>query len=214
MSEAAGGGSQSGAETGGAEFVTLARVVKAQGRVGEVLTELHTDFPERFAERRTLYAWDGAGRRRPLRLEEYWPHKGGMVLKFEGVDSIEEAERLRGAEIQIPAAERAPLEEGAYYVSDLAGCAVIDLAAAAKEVGRVEDVNFGAGTAPLLMVRDEAGRELLIPFAASYLERVDLPGKRIEMRLPEGLLELDAPVGSGKKPGSGKKEKPAAKRNR
>jgi 16S rRNA processing protein RimM len=206
------------AEAGQPEFITIARVIKAQGRVGEVLTELHTDFPERFAGRRTLYAWDGGSARRQLHLEEYWPHKGGMVLKFEGVDSIEEAERLRGSEIQIPAAERAELEEGAYYVSDLTGCAVIATSGAesggTQETGRVVDVNFGAGTAPLLVVRNDAGREFLIPFVESFLERLDLAGKRIEMRLPEGMLELDAPVGSGKKPGAGKKQRPAERRKR
>ena len=191
------------------EETAIARVVKAQGRVGEVLTELHTDFPQRFAERRTLYAWDGSGERRQLRLDEYWPHKGGMVLKFEGVDSIEEAEKLRGCEIQIPAAERAPLEEGAYYVSDLVGCAVSDAASPAGEIGRVEDVNFSAGTVPLLMVRGEGGRELLIPFVEGFLERVDLPGKRIEMRLPEGMLELDAPLGARNKLETAKKQRPA-----
>ena len=62
-----------------------------------------------------------------LQLEEYWPHKGGMVFKFEGVDSIEEAETLLRSEIQIPAAERAELEEGACYVSDLLGCLVVEV---------------------------------------------------------------------------------------
>jgi 16S rRNA processing protein RimM len=189
------------------EFVTVARVLKAQGRVGEVLTELHTDFPERFAQRHELFAWKAGGERRRLRLEEYWPHKGGMVLKFEGVDSIDEAEKLRGCEIQIPASERAELEEGACYVSDLLGCLVVASGEPPVEVGRIADVNFGAGTAPLLMVKDEGGREFLIPFVESFLRRVDLPGKRIEMRLPEGMLELNAP------PSSGKKDQPAAKRS-
>src|ERR1700692_1894938 len=107
-----------------AAFITIARVMKVQGRVGEVLTELHTDFPERFEQRRTLYAWQGSGQRRQLQLEEYWPHKGGMVLKFQGVDSIEEAETLLRCEIQIPASQRAELEEGACYVSALLGCVV------------------------------------------------------------------------------------------
>jgi len=181
------------------EFITIARVLKAQGRVGELLCELHTDFPERFAQRRRLYAWDGGSERRELQLEAYWPHKGGMVLKFAGVDSIEEAAKLRGREIQIPLAERAELEEGTFYVSDLIGCTVFAVDGAVDGIGRVVDVNFSAGTAPLLVVQDDAGRELLIPFVESFLERLDLAGKRIEMRLPEGMLELDAPVGSGKK---------------
>jgi 16S rRNA processing protein RimM len=178
-----------------AAFITIARVMKVQGRYGEVLTELHTDFPERFEQRRTLYAWQPDGERRQLQLEEYWPHKGGMVLKFEGVDSIEEAETLLRSEIQIPATERAELEPGACYVSELLGCVVVN---AGAELGPVVDVNFGAGAAPLLIVKNDAGREYMIPFVESFITKLDLQGKRIEMQLPEGMLELDAPLSSRK----------------
>jgi 16S rRNA processing protein RimM len=192
-----------------AAFITIARVMKVQGRRGEVLTELHTDFPERFEQRRTLYAWQPGGQRRQLQLAEYWPHKGGMVLKFEGVDSIEEAEALLRSEIQIPATERAELEAGACYVSDLLGCRVLNFDAlnADAELGQVVDVNFGAGAAPLLIVKNEDGREFMIPFVESFTKKLDLQGKRIEMQLPEGMLELDAPLGSGKS-GAGKKPSP------
>ena len=186
MSEASGAGA----------FITIARVRKVQGRVGEVFAELHTDFPDRFEQRRTLYAWQEKGERRQLHLESYWPHKGGMVLKFEGVDSIEAAQKLLRAEIQIPAEERVKLEEGAFYISDLTGCAVMD---AGCEIGRVVDVDFGAGTAPLLIVRSEGGKEFLVPFVESFLRELDLNAKRIAMQLPEGMLELDAPLGGGKK---------------
>ena len=177
-------------------FITIARVLKVQGRRGEVLTELHTDFPERFEQRRTLYAWHEKGERRQLHLEAYWPHKGGMVLKFEGVDSIEAAETLLRAEIQISAAERAELEEGAFYISDLIGCALMD---GGSEIGRVVDVNFGAGTAPLLIVRSEGGKEFMVPFVESFLRGLDLQAKRIEMQLPEGMLELDTAPRAEKK---------------
>jgi 16S rRNA processing protein RimM len=182
------------------EFITIALVQKVQGRVGEVLTELHTDFPERFEQRRKLFAWRDGGERRTLQLEDYWPHKGGMVLKFAGVDSIEAAEPLVGAEIQIPAAERAELEEDAIYVSELLGCRVRDLISG-RELGAVTDVNFRAGTAPLLIVKDEQQpeKEYMLPFVTSYIARLDAAGKQIEMKLPEGLLELDAPLGAGKR---------------
>jgi 16S rRNA processing protein RimM len=187
-------------------FVTIARVSKVQGRIGEVLAELHTDFPERFEDRRTLYAWHGGAERRELQLENHWPHKGGMVLKFEGVDSIEAAEQLLRAEIQIPLRDRAVLEEGACYISDLMGCTVVRLDATGtpSEIGRIVDVNFGAGTAALLIVQNEAGKEFMIPFVESFVSKLDLQAKRIEMQLPEGMLELDAPLGGEKKPGTKK----------
>jgi 16S rRNA processing protein RimM len=191
-------------ESGSAAFITIARVARVQGRMGEVAAELHTDFPERFEQRRTLYAWTAdSDRRRALQLEEYWPHKGGMVFKFQGVDSIEEAETLLGSEIQIPATERAELEDGAFYVSELLGCLVVEVSridpGVVRNIGTVVDVNFGAGTAPLLIVNDESGKEFMIPFVESFTKKLDLKARRIEMQLPEGMLELDAPLGAGKK---------------
>jgi 16S rRNA processing protein RimM len=190
------------------DFITIAKVVKVQGRVGEVLTELFTDFPEKFEERRSLFAWLPSGERRELKLEDHWPHKGGMVLKFEGVDSIEDAERLKAAEIQIPAEERTKLEDGSVYVSDLLECSVI---VDGREIGKVKDVDFGAGEAPLLVVKNDvnpllpnegkngAPKEYLIPFVEAFVKEQDLKGKRIEMQLPEGMLELDAPLSQKEK---------------
>jgi 16S rRNA processing protein RimM len=112
-----------------------------------------------------------------------------MVLKFASVDSISEAESLLGCELQIPAAERTELEPGTAYVSDLVGCSVWD---GNREVGSVSDVRFGAGEAPLLVVK--GAQEYEIPFAEAWLEKVDLAGRQIRMRLPEGLLQVNAPL--------------------
>lgn len=171
------------------DFVTVAKVARPQGRKGEVAAALLTDFPELFATRKRLFALDASGHRRELELEDYWPHKGRIILKFKGIDSISDAETLAGQEIQIPRQERAALEGDAVYLSDLIGCTVYD---AGRQVGRVEDVQFGAGEAPLLVVKGV--KEYLIPFAGEYLEKVLPEQKRIEMKLPEGMLELDAPV--------------------
>jgi 16S rRNA processing protein RimM len=166
--------------------------VKTQGRRGEVGAALHTDFPERFAERKRLFALHRDGNRREMELEDAWPHLGRMVLKFRGVETIEDAEALVGCEIQVPIEERAPLEAGSAYVSDLVGCAVVD-GRSGSEIGLVEDVQFGAGEAPLLVVRSGA-KERLIPLAAAYLKAFEPAQKRIEVLLPEGMLELDAPL--------------------
>ncbi len=134
------------------------------------------------------------GTRRLLQLENFWQHLGRLVLKFQGVDSITEAEQLLGCELQIPAAERTPLEPGAAYVSDLAGCTVWDAREQPPQaIGVIADVQFGAGEAPLLVVRS-GKKEFLIPFATEYLESLDLPARRVEMRLPEGLLDVDSPL--------------------
>ena len=93
---------------------------------------------------------DGAGPRRELKIEELWPHKGYLVLKFEDIGSITEAETLIGCELQVPARERSTLEPGWVYVSDLVGCVVLD---GDHEIGFVKDVQFGAGEALLLIVK-------------------------------------------------------------
>src|ERR1700680_4606064 len=154
------------------EFITLARVVKTQGRHGEGAAEIHSDVPERFAVGMKLFALPKSqDSRRELEIEDLWPHKGMLVLKFRGVDSMSDAELLVGSELQIPSAERAALEPGWNYVSDLIGCTVLDHAC---EIGRIEDVQFGAGEAPLLVIANGAGKKFEGPFAEAYLEGVDL----------------------------------------
>ncbi len=177
------------------EFITVARVAKAQGRRGEVAADLFTDFPERFEERRHLWALLTDGSRCELDLEEFWPHQGRMVFKFAGIDSIEDAEALIGSEIQIPAAQRAQLEQGAVYISDLEGCAVTAHSGneSPRSLGKIEGVIFGAGEAPLLEIR-EGKKEYLIPFVESFIEKMDLQGREIALVVPEGMLELDAPL--------------------
>ena len=173
------------------EFITLARVVKTQGRHGEVAVEVHSDVPDRFTEKMKLQALDRSQGRRELQVESFWLHKRLLVLKFRGIDSMSDAEELIGSELQVPRVERAALDQGWTYVSDLAGCTLVDNG---QELGIIEDVQFGAGEAPLLIVADKAGRKFDVPFAEAYLEAVDTTRKQVRMKLPEGLLEINAPM--------------------
>ncbi|HUA13934.1 MAG TPA: ribosome maturation factor RimM [Verrucomicrobiae bacterium] len=177
------------------DFITVARVVKTQGRQGEVAAEVHSDVPDRFVLGMKLLALDRSqAARRELEVEDLWPHKGLLVLKFSGVDSMNDAESLIGAELQIARAERAELAQGWNYVSDLVGCTVSDVSdGTSREIGKIEDVQFGAGEAPLLIVAD-AGKRFDVPFAEAYLEGVDVGRREVRMRLPEGMLEINAPM--------------------
>jgi 16S rRNA processing protein RimM len=175
-------------------WVILARLVRPQGRHGEVLSEILTDFPERFADRKRLWLIASETSQAPSRelvLEKHWLHKGRIVLKFAGIDSISDAEALHGLLVAIPASERAPLPNDSVYVGDLIGCRIVDVSEHNRPVGTVKDVDRDAG---LLAIDTPDGKEALIPFAKAYLVRIDLPGKRIEMRLPAGLLEINAPM--------------------
>jgi 16S rRNA processing protein RimM len=94
----------------------------------------------------------------------------------------------------VPRSERAALGSDEVYVSDLIGCVVTD---SGQEIGRIKDVQFGSGEAPLLVIEGE--KEYLVPFAAAYIEKIALEQKRLEMKLPEGMLELDAPLSGEEK---------------
>lgn len=177
------------------QWTWLARVRRPQGRKGEVLAEILTDFPEKFSERRRLWlmAENGAAAPREIELIHHWLHKGAIVLHFAGIDSISAAEALAGLMVAIPSSQRAALGEDEVYVSDLVGCTLLDVAHGAElPVGTIEDVDRSAGPVPLLVVRGARG-EVLVPFAKSYLRKIDLQDRRVEMALPEGLVELNEP---------------------
>lgn len=168
------------------EFVTIARIRRTQGRVGEVLADIETDFPERFAETRAAFLLDRGGGRRAIQLEGHWFHKGAVVLKIAGVDDINAAAQLAGCEVQIPVAERRTLGPGSVYISELEGCRVLEHG---REIGRVRFLDLTVGT-PVLVVDTPEG-ELLIPFAEEYCKRIDTAAGSIEVELPEGLRELN-----------------------
>jgi 16S rRNA processing protein RimM len=192
-------------------WVWLARIRRPQGRKGEVLADILTDFPEKFAERKRVWLLGAAGTAlesaREAELVSHWLHKGvrvqgqpaAIVLHFAGTDSISEAEGLKDLVVAIPLAERARLGEDEVYVGDLIGCLLIDVVAdPPRTVGVIEDVDREAGPVVLLVVQ-AAGQsskqtdEILVPFAKAYLRRIDLDGRRVEMALPEGLVEVQLP---------------------
>jgi 16S rRNA processing protein RimM len=171
-----------------ADWVLLAHIVRPQGRHGEVLADIHTDFPDRFAQRKRVYL-RGQNSVQEIQLVSHWLHKGRVVLKFAGVDTITDAHKLRGLDVVIPLDERVPLEGDAVYVSDLLGAKVIDVrGGGAVHAGEIIDVEPEGSGPAMLVIRDPSGEELLIPFVRAYLRRIDLEAKLLEMDLPAGLL--------------------------
>jgi len=179
-------------------FTTIARILRPQGRRGEVLADLLTDFPEKFADRKQLWLGPvGGAQPREYGLESNWLHKGRVVLKFLGIDSISDAEALAGMLVQIPSQNRVRLEAGSAYISDLIGSSIIDISQQRK-IGTIEDVKQDTGAAPLLLVRG-SGQEYDIPFAEEFIIRFDPSTKILEMKLPQGLLEVNAPLSEEEK---------------
>ena len=128
---------------------------------------------------------------RQVELIAHWQHKGGIVLHFQGISSISAAETLQGLIVAIPKAQRAPLAEDEVYTGDLIGCQLVDVAPPVPVVvGEIEEVDRTAGPVALLVVQGTTG-EVLIPFAKAFLRKIDLESKRVEMALPEGLVDLN-----------------------
>jgi 16S rRNA processing protein RimM len=153
------------------DLVAIGVVVKPQGRKGEVAVEPLSDRPQRFPDLRRAWLPDGSGGARAVAVESCWPHKGRFVLKLAGVDSIDEAERLRGLELRIGEELLEALPAGSYYHHQLRGLRVREEEGA--ELGRVEDVMETGAGAPVLVVRGPGG-ETLIPLAEEFVRRVDL----------------------------------------
>ena len=192
------------------EWVLLARILRPQGRKGEVLADLFTDFPDRFASHPGVWLApngfaesESSASVTPVQSEvkAHWlpigRNAGRIVLHLAGIESINDAERLSGQEIVVPLSERLPLESDAAYVSDLMGCTVYDGETA---LGAIEDVQFPTTSdgsrledaAPLLVVVSQDGGEVLIPFAKAFLVAIDTTSRSIRMSLPAGLVDLNA----------------------
>lgn len=158
-----------------ADLVAIGRMVKPQGRRGEIVVESFSDRPERFPLLRAAYVPGPDGQARPVTVTSCWPHKKRFVLKLEGVDSIDEAERYRGLELRIGEEELLPLPAGSYYHHQLRGLRVEDTRG--TPLGEVADL-LTTGEVPVLVVRSPAG-ELLIPLADAFVRTVDLEAGRL-----------------------------------
>lgn len=187
-------------------WIVLAHLLRPQGRKGELLAELFTDFPERFEERKQVFlapsGFEGeAVQARSAEVVSFWlpvgKNEGRVVLQFSGIDTISQAEELAGLEVIVPDEERTPLDDDSVYIGELIGCIVYD---GSMAVGEIADVQFpttadGArrleDAAPLLAVTSPDGNEILIPFAKAFVVSIDTTAKRLDMALPKGLVDVN-----------------------
>lgn len=193
-------------------WMLVARILRPRGNKGEVVAELLTDFASRFSHLMQFYLKKNDEQPHPVGLEHFWldrNHPGMGVFHFAECTSISGAEGLRGWEVLLPLESRVDLPAGQYFVTDLIGCTVFEslteptklsspacaIENAPRALGTVRDVYFPgesvAGT-PLLQVETPAG-ELLLPLAEDICTRIDMAARRIDVRLPEGLNELNKP---------------------
>jgi 16S rRNA processing protein RimM len=166
------------------DWVTVALLGKPRGNRGELAAISLSSKPERFESLERVFL---SGHENPFEVEEIWEHKGALVFKLAGIDSINDAEKFYGCEVRVPFAERAPLEPGEYYHSDLVGCEVFDRANG-QSIGKVLEVQEAAGGGLLVLDGD-----VLIPFTSGLCKLIDIANRRIEVDVPEGLLNLNKP---------------------
>jgi len=170
-------------------MVLVGRVVRPHGLRGQVVIASETDFgDERFAVGAQVWRQTGGGVG-GLTVADSHPQADRWVVAFEGVATVEAAEQLRGVELRIPESARMPLGPDEYYLYDLVGCHV--QTAAGVDVGRVQAVYTGAGSA--LLSVDRNGAEVLVPLVKAMCPEVDVAGRRIVVDPPEGLLDVNVP---------------------
>jgi 16S rRNA processing protein RimM len=171
----------------GADDVVIARIVRARGIKGEVACSIETDFPERFELLNDVTVVLAEGARPALRIERFWFHKGRVIVKFEGYNTMSAAETLVGGLLVVPQSETMALQEGEFYEHEVVGSTVADLSGSV--IGVVSRLLRTGGT-DLLVVEGGQGQEYLIPFTDSICVDVDISRGRVTVDVPEGLLEL------------------------
>ena len=178
------------AQNAAGQFLAIARILRPQGRKGEVAAEILTDFPERFQQLQSVFLEVPGQAPKRVNLEGGWPHKGRIILKFSGIDSIESASGLRGLQVFVGWEQRMPLPPHYYYLCELHGCRVI-WERQGQEIGTVVEVEPTGGVDVLHVRRPDGESEVLIPLAQEICTRIDLASQTIVIDPPEDLLDLN-----------------------
>jgi 16S rRNA processing protein RimM len=195
----------------------IARLLRPQGRRGELLADPLSDLPGLFDNQHDVVLAAGAASTpapgaTTLRIEEHWfptgKNAGRVVLKLSGCDSISAAEALAGQQLFIARSQLPALDPGTFFVGDLLGCTIYNVAAPKAStspgdpIGTIVDVEFATApdgrtrledAAPLLAVQltssPPPSEPILIPFVLAWIDAIDIAARRITMHLPDGLLE-------------------------
>ena len=170
------------------DLLLVGRVARAHGNRGQVIVNLETDFPdERFVVGQRLVV-GVEGRGEPRQIREVRFHQGRPIIALDGIETMNDAEALAGAELWMRAEDMPPLPEGTYRHRELIGCEVRDRQD--RVVGRV--IGIEGPTERSQLVVEGAKGEVLIPLAAGICVSVEPAAHRIVIDPPEGLIELNA----------------------
>lgn len=165
-------------------YIRIGKILKPQGNRGALRVLPLTDFPERFQKMQRVRVLTG-GTRRELLIENAYPYKKFIIMKFKQVEDMNSAEALKGGYLEVPREELVDLPEDSFYIFDIVGLKVYD--SSGKYLGEITDVlQTGAND---VYVAENGGKPLLIPALKQVVRKIDLTGGRMLVELPEGLLE-------------------------
>ncbi len=167
--------------TGEPALLAVGKLRHPHGVHGEILMEIYTDFPERLQPDTVLYLDDGQGE---LILTRTRAHHDGLLLTLQGYSTPEAVGELRNRVLYVRADDRPPLQDGEYYQHQLLGLSV--LTEAGETVGQVTEI-LETGASDVLVVRPEAGPEVLIPVGDDFVRAIDLNQQQITVCLIPGM---------------------------
>lgn len=167
------------------EYLQIGKIVNIHGVHGEVKLIPLTDDPKRFEELKWVYV-EKAGSMAKHEIAGVKYVKNSVVLKLSGIDSADEAEKYRESFVLVDRENAVKLPECSYFICDIIGLEVYDEKGAL--LGKVEDV-LQTGSNDVYQVKNEAGKEILIPALKSVVRNISLERQRIDVIIPKGLLD-------------------------
>ena len=166
------------------KYLEIGQIVNTFGIKGMVKIKPFTDDIKRFDKLKTIYI-EVNNEKKEYEIQEVKYHKNMVLIKFKGIESIEQAEQLRQRYILIDREKEEPLEEGVYYIVDLIGLKVYT--DDGKLLGKVDDI-FNTGSNDVYVVKDELGKQILLPGIPEVLKDIDLENEKITVHLIPGLI--------------------------
>jgi 16S rRNA processing protein RimM len=170
------------------DLVRVGTIARPHGIRGEVAVDPDTDFPdERFRPGAHVFVRLPRGVE-ALTIASSRPHGSRWLVRFEGIETMTDAEPFRRAELRVPEQMLPPLPAGTYYRHDLIGCRVT--LESGEPVGVVSGFDEGAGSGALVVSTPDG--EVLLPLVSTICRSIDLAARTIVVEPPEGLLDLNA----------------------
>ncbi len=166
------------------EFLEIGQIVNTFGINGMVKVKPFTDDIKRFDNLQKIYVETNKIKKQ-YEIEEVKYHKDMVLIKFKGIDKPEDAEALRNSYLKINRKDEPELKEGTYYIVDLIGLDVYS--DEGKELGKLDDI-YNYGSSDIYVIKDELGKQLLLPAISDVIKEINLEEKKIVVHILEGLL--------------------------